>query len=248
MHIFILTTLLFISTEPQTSVENGGPMKKILILMTNHATLAGEANGTYAPELTHALHAIVEAGYAYDLVTPKGGAAPLYGEDTDDALHREVLDDTGLQAQLANTKTVESVQAEDYAAVFYPGGFGLLFDLAKDKEAAALTAQIYEKGGVVGAVCHGPAGLLPVTLSDGTPLLSGKQVTSFTREEEVAFGTIDKIPYLLEESLLEKAGSFSKVAPWGEYVIVQGNLITGQNPASAHAVGKAMVERLKELL
>lgn len=219
-------------------------MKKILILMTNHATLAGEANGTYAPELTHALHAFKEAGYTYDLVSPKGGAVPMYGEETDDAQHREIMVDPSFKATLADSKRVDEVDPDAYDAVFYPGGFGLLYDLSENETAAALTARLYEAGGVVGAVCHGPAGLLPVKLSDGRALIADKQITSFTREEEVAFGTIDKIPFLLEEKLVETAKSFTKIAPWGEHVIIDGRVITGQNPASAHAVGKAMVKSL----
>lgn len=103
---------------------------------------------------------------------------------------------------------------------------------------------MYEKGGIVGAVCHGPAGLLPVTLPNGKPLIGDKTVTGFTREEEVDFGTIDKIPFLLEEALTRKAGHYTKTAPWGENVIEQDRLITGQNPASAAGVAKAIVKRL----
>lgn len=97
----------------------------------------------------------------------------------------------------------------------------------------------------MGAVCHGPAALLPITLSNGKPLIEDKTVTSFTREEEVDFGTIQDIPFLLEEALTRKAAKFSKIQPWGVHVIVDGKLVTGQNPASAHGVGEAMVELLK---
>ncbi|MDJ0841324.1 MAG: type 1 glutamine amidotransferase domain-containing protein [Acidobacteriota bacterium] len=220
-------------------------MKKILILLTNHDDLAGEKNGTYAPELTHALHEFKAGGYEYDLVSIQGGAAPIYGEEADDAVNQAVLADAEFRKRLADTLPVEKVDPADYAAVFYPGGFGLLFDLYTHEGTAEITAGLYEKGAVVGAVCHGPAGLLPVTLSDGKSILEGKTVTCFTREEEISFGTIDKIPYLLEEKMMEKAARFTKVQPWGDNVIVEDRLITGQNPASAGAVGKAMVERLK---
>ncbi|MDO6561529.1 type 1 glutamine amidotransferase domain-containing protein [Paraglaciecola sp. Hal342] len=224
-------------------------MKNVLIILTNHATLGttDEANGTFSPELTHALHAFVEAGYRYDLVSIKGGEAPVYGVDMeDDQINSDVFKSEDLATKLANTKKASDVNPDDYDAVFYPGGFGLLSDLADDENVAKLTATIFEKGAVVGAVCHGPAGLLPIKLSSGKYLIEDIMVTGFTREEEVEYGTINKIPFLLEEALTRRAGQYAKIAPWGEYVIKQDRVITGQNPASAGAVGKAMVERLAQ--
>jgi len=220
-------------------------MSKILILLTNHGTLAGEANGTYAPELTHALHAFIEGGYDYDLVSINGGAAPIYGEDVVDPVNQSILSETSFQKRLASTLAIKDIKAADYCAVFYPGGYGLLFDLNTDPQAAKITAALYDSGAIVGAVCHGPAGLLPVVLANGQSILNGKAVTSFTREEEVAFGTITKIPYVLEESLMDKGARFTKVKNWGENLVVDDRLITGQNPGSAAVVGKAMVQALK---
>lgn len=221
-------------------------MKKVLVFVTNHATLGStdQANGTYAPELTHAVHEFQNADVAYEIASIAGGAAPLYGTDVDDSVNSAVLEDNLFQQQIQNTLKASDVQAEHYDAVFYPGGFGLLSDLAENGEVAAISAALYEAGAPVGAVCHGPAGLLPITLSNGEALLADKHVTAFTREEEVDFGTIDDIPYLLEESLARNAAKYSKVAPWGEHVIVDGRLVTGQNPASAGAVAKAMLELL----
>ncbi|RBP53579.1 type 1 glutamine amidotransferase domain-containing protein [Arenicella xantha] len=222
-------------------------MKKILIFMTNHATLGetDEANGTYAAELTHAVAEFDKAKFQYDLVTIAGGEAPLYGEnDFDDDAHKSVLADPAFVAKIKATKKAGDINIDDYDAVFYPGGFGLLSDLATNDEVAALTAQLYDKGAIVGAVCHGPAGLLPVVLNSGEKLLSTKEVTGFTRDEEVAAETIDKIPLVLEDELRTSAKSFSKVDVWQEHLVIDGQLITGQNPASAHAVGKAMVAAL----
>lgn len=244
IHILFLASIAIINANAQ-DIKGGSDMtQKILILVTNHDKLAGEANGTYTPELTHALHALKEAGYGYDLVSIRGGKAPIYGAEADDTINAQMFADGSLSAALDNTKTISEIKADDYIAVFYPGGFGLLHDLHENTEAAAITASIYDNGGVVGAVCHGPAGLLPVTLKDGSSILEGKSVTAFTRDEEVAYGTISKIPFVLEEALLSKAGKFIKVAPWGEHVITDGRLITGQNPASAHGVGAAMVKVL----
>lgn len=222
-------------------------MAKILIFVTNHAVLGetSEKNGTYAPELTHALHEFTAAGFDYDIASIKGGAAPLYGEEAEDDVNQTILADAKFQAKIANTTPVSDINKDEYVAVFYPGGFGLLSDLAKDTTHAAITAAMYESGKPVGAVCHGPAGLLPVTLSSGKKLLADKHVTGFTREEEIDFGTLNNIPFLLEESLARQAARFTKIQPWGENVISDGLLITGQNPASAHGVGQAMVALLK---
>ena len=222
-------------------------MKKVLIILTNHATLGttNEANGTFAPELTHALHEILEADLDYDLVSINGGLAPLYGTDQEgDDVNSRILADKNFQNRLNKTIPASQIKIEDYAAIFYPGGFGILSDLATNESVAKLSAQHYEKGGIISAVCHGPAGLLPITLSNGKKLLAKKSVTGFTREEEIDYGTIDKIPFLLEESLARNAARFSKVQPWGEFVVEDGRVITGQNPASAKGVAQALVKQL----
>jgi putative intracellular protease/amidase len=220
-------------------------MKKVLVLVTNSAKLGDdEDNGTFAPELTHALHAFKEAGYEYDLVSIQGGNAPVYGLETDDPVNRAMLADGALVEALASTTAVSKIDPRQYRAVFYPGGFGLLHDLAHHADTAAITAKLYDDGAVVGAVCHGPAGLLDVTLADGSNIMAGKTVTCFTRKEEVAYGTIEKIPFVLEQDVTAKAGAFHEVEPWAENVLVQDRLVTGQNPASAGGVGREMVKLL----
>jgi putative intracellular protease/amidase len=222
-------------------------MKKILIPLTNHATLGStnEANGTFASELTHALHVLLEAGFEYDLASIKGGIAPLYGTDIEgDEVNSQILSNEDFQNRVNNTVPMSQINIDDYDAVYYPGGFGLLSDLATNEEFAKLSAKHYEDGGILAAVCHGPAGFLPITLSNGEKLLADKSVTAFTREEEIDFGTIDKIPYLLEESLTRMAAQYRKVQPWQEFVIEDGRVISGQNPGSAKAVGEAIVKQL----
>lgn len=224
-------------------------MKKILIALTNKATLGDtdEANGTYAPELTHALDVFLSEGYEYDLVSIKGGVAPLYGTDIgDDVVNQKILANESFNIRINATKKVEAINADDYDAIFYPGGFGLLSDLATNAEMAEISAKHYEANGIISAVCHGPAGLLPIQLSNGKSLLEDKKVTGFTREEEIDFATIDKIPFLLEESLTRKAAQFSKVQPWHVFVIEDNRVITGQNPASAHLVAQKVVELLNK--
>ena len=218
--------------------------KKILIAVTNHGTLGTtkQANGTYSPELTHVIDVLNKANIEYDIASIKGGKAPLYGTDLEnDTVNDAVLNDESFQTAINNTIPVSQLTPGDYVAIFYPGGFGLLSDLAENQDFAQIAAAIYESNGAIAAVCHGPAGLLPVILSNGESLLAGKSVTGFTREEEIDFGTINDIPFLLEESLSRNASLYSKKQPWQEYVITDGRLITGQNPASAHAVGTALV-------
>ncbi|MFN3015848.1 type 1 glutamine amidotransferase domain-containing protein [Vibrio coralliilyticus] len=222
-------------------------MKKVLIPVTNHATLGSteQANGTYAPELTHVLKELINASIEYDIASIKGGKAPLYGTDIEgDNVNAEILANDDFLNRINNTIPVSQLNSDDYDAIFYPGGFGLLSDLAVNKDFATIAAKHYEDGGVVASVCHGPAALLPITLSNGEKLLASKSVTGFTREEEIDFGTINDIPFLLEESLARSAARFSKVQPWQELVIVDERVITGQNPTSAHGVGQKLVEIL----
>ena len=222
-------------------------MKKVLIPVTNHATLGetDQDNGTFSPELTHVVHVLKAAGIDYDVASIKGGKAPIYGTDIEnDDVNTSILGDEDFQNRINNTLPVSQVNISDYDAVFYPGGFGLLSDLATNEDFAKLSAQHYENGGILAAVCHGPAGLLPIKLSNGEFLLATKSVTGFTREEEIDYGTINDIPFLMEEALTRKAARFNKVQPWAEFMIEDSRVITGQNPGSAHAVGEAIVKQL----
>ena len=218
-------------------------MAHIIIIVSNHGDLAGEPNGTYMPELTHAVAVFDKHGVTYDLASPAGGVAPGYGRDADE-LTTTMLADPAFSARLESTGRLAEVDPERYDGVYYPGGYGLLFDLIEDGESARICAALYERGCPVSAVCHGPAALSRVKLSDGTGLIAGKQVTGFTREEEVAMDTLDKIPFLLEQAMMESGATYRKVAAWQELVVTDGNLITGQNPPSAGAVGEALVARL----
>ena len=224
-------------------------MKKVLIPVTNHATLGetDQENGTFAPELTHVVHVLKEAGIDYEVASINGGKAPIYGQDIEgDDVNTSILADEDFQTRVSNTIPVSQVNISDYDGVFYPGGFGLLSDLATNEDFAKLAAEHYEKGGILAAVCHGPAALLPINLSNGESLVANKSVTGFTREEEIDYGTIDEIPFLLEEALTRKAARFNKIQPWGSFVIEDNRVITGQNPASAHAVGEAIVQQLAD--
>ena len=222
-------------------------MKKVLIPVTNHATLGttDQPNGTYAPELTHALHVFIASGLDYDIASINGGKVPIYGTDIEaDVINQQVLASEDFQNRINNSLPVTQLTITDYDAIFYPGGFGLLTDLSHNESFAKLAAAHYEAGGIVGAVCHGPAALLPIVLSTGEALLADKSVTGFTREEEIDYGTIGDIPFLLEEALARKAARYSKVKPWQAFIVEDGRVITGQNPASAHDVAAAIVRQL----
>jgi putative intracellular protease/amidase len=222
-------------------------MKKVLIFLTNHDTLGktNQANGTYAPELTHVVDVLNKNNIDFELASINGGKAPLYGEDTEgDDVNSAVLKEASFQEKINRTVPAAKIDIEQYDGIFYPGGFGLLTDLASNEQVGTMAAKHYEAGGVIAAVCHGPAALLAITLSNGDALLTHKHVTAFTHEEEVDFGTIGDIPFLLEEALTRKASKYSKVQPWNEFVIEDDRVITGQNPSSAHAVGVALVKHL----
>lgn len=221
-------------------------MPKVLIITSNHGELAGKPNGTYLPELTHAVEVLTAEGIEYDLASPKGGKIPGYGEDADDVT-KKLLADPEFAARLESTKCLDDVDGSTYDAIFYPGGYGLLFDLSDNATAHKLVTTAYESQKPIAAVCHGPAALAKIKLSDDeTFLIADKQVTGFTREEEVAMGTLDAIPYLLEEKMMEGGAVYRKKAAWKELVVVDGLLITGQNPQSAHGVGKALAAMLKK--
>lgn len=216
----------------------------ILVIVSNHGELDGKPNGTYLPELTHALHVLDREGIAFELASPAGGPIPGYGADADE-LTRTMLADATFAARLQNTLCLADVDVGRYAGLFYPGGYGLLFDLTENAHSQRIAAAFFERGAPVAAVCHGPAALTRVRSTSGALLLEGKQVTGFTREEEVAMNTLAAIPFVLEERMIESGATYQKKAKWQELVVEDGNLITGQNPASAGAVGEAIVRALR---
>lgn len=224
-------------------------MKKVLIVVTNHSTLGetDQENGTYSPEITHVVSVLNKNNVDYDIASIKGGKAPLYGTDIEgDEENAKVLGDDAFRNRINNTLPIANLSIEDYAGIFYPGGFGLLSDLAHDQSMGALASRVYDSGGILSAVCHGPAGFLPIKLSSGESLLSTVSVTGFTREEEIDFGTINDIPFLLEERLSRSAQQYTKKQPWQPLVITDNRVITGQNPASARGVGEALVAALND--
>jgi len=218
----------------------------ILFALTSHGRLGdtGRATGFFLPEAAEPWKVFRGAGYRVDLVSPRGGRPPMYGQDPGDPVQREFLEDPQIARALAATPRSDQVDPSGYAAIFYVGGHGTMWDFPQDAALAAAARRIYEAGGVVAAVCHGPAGLLPITLSDGRPLVEGRDLTSFTNEEEADQGLTDVVPFLLSDAL-EKLGARHHGKPaYQANVVVDGRLITGQNPASSTGVAEAVVAAL----
>lgn len=221
--------------------------KRILIAMTSHPTkgATGEKTGAYLPEIAHPHAVFTQAGFEVDFASVRGGEVPLDGLDQKDAVSTAFLSDTAVMGRLHTSVPSASVDASKYDVIFFAGGHGAMWDLPDDAAFAKVTAAVYEDGGIVGAVCHGPAALVNVRLSSGAFLVAGKELSTFTNEEERAVKLDTVVPFLLEDRLAERGARILKAANWQEKVVVSERLVTGQNPASAAAVAKAIVELLK---
>ena len=222
---------------------------RVLIVVTNHGQLGstGKETGYYLREVSYPHRALTEAGYQVDFVSPKGGAAPMdpSSKDLDDDVNKAFVEDEALMAALQNTLAPETIDPSDYVAIFYAGGHGTMWDLPDCDALAQIAVAIYEKGGAIGAVCHGPAGLMNMKLSDGRYLIDGKRVASFTDEEEKAVGLENVVPFLLASELEKRGAIHTKADNFKPHVEVDGRLVTGQNPPSAKGTGEALIQVLK---
>jgi putative intracellular protease/amidase len=229
--------------EPFPSEAVPMTTKPVLFVLTSHDTLGntGKETGFYLSEVSHPYVAFEQAGIAVEFVSPQGGKAPMTGADREDPINAAFLDNAAKMAQVATTLSPAAVDPSRYGAIFYAGGHGTMWDFADNAALASIAAQIYESGGVVGAVCHGPAGLVNIKLANGEYLVQGKTVSAFTNTEEVAVGLSDVVPFALESRLIERGAKHSKADNFQTHVVVSGRLVTGQNPASAAGVGEQMV-------
>jgi putative intracellular protease/amidase len=212
---------------------------KVLMVLTSHDQLGntGRKTGFWLEELAAPYYAFKEAGVEIVLASPKGGQPPLDPKSNEPAnqtdMTRRFELDSQATAQLASTVRLDSVSQADFDTVFYPGGHGPLWDLAEDKDSIPLIESFIGAGKPVALVCHAPGVLRHVRESDGAPLVNGKKVTGFTNSEEAAVGLTDIVPFLVEDELKAKGGIYSKADDWAPYVVTDGLLITGQNPASS---------------
>ena len=224
---------------------------KILMVLTSHDQLGdtGKKTGFWLEEFAAPYFAFKDAGAQLTLASPKGGQPPLDPKSDEpdfqtEATHR-FRKDSAAQAALASTAVLSTVRPEDYDAVFYPGGHGPLWDLAEDSYSIALIEAFIKAGKPVAAVCHAPGVLRHVKGTDGQPLVKGKRVTGFTNSEEEAVQLTKVVPFLVEDMLKEKGGIYSKGDDWASYVVEDGLLITGQNPASSQAGAEALLAKLR---
>ena len=223
-------------------------MQRVLFVLTNHADFAhtGVKTGWYLSEVTHVLFPLLDAGYVVEFASPEGGLAPIDPQSIkrDDPLNRRFQDHPSLMRQVGATHKLSSLDQEDYGVIYFPGGWGTMFDFPGSESIADATARIYERGGVVAAICHGPSALLNVKLQDGSYLVSGKRLCSITNAEERAAGIDETMPFLLETELAGRGAIFETAEVWTEHVVTDGRLVTGQNAYSGHAMANALLKLL----
>ncbi|WP_441367103.1 type 1 glutamine amidotransferase domain-containing protein [Acinetobacter lwoffii] len=224
---------------------------KILMVLTSHDQLGdtGKKTGFWLEELAAPYYTFVDAGAEVVLASPAGGQPPLDPKSNEPDAQTETTkrfeaDEVAMQA-LANTHKLSEVLNQDFDAVFYPGGHGPLWDLAKDQNSISLIEQTLQADKPVALVCHAPGVLRDVKDAEGHSIVEGKTVTGFTNTEENGVGLTDIVPFLVEDMLKEKGGKYSKAEDWQVHVQRDGLLITGQNPASSAATAEALLKLLK---
>ncbi|RXM38245.1 type 1 glutamine amidotransferase domain-containing protein [Chryseobacterium sp. CH21] len=222
--------------------------KKILFVVTSHDKKGstGENTGYYLGEVSHPWEVLHKAGYEIDFVSPKGGTPPVDGFDLKDPVNKEFWENQEYKNKIDHSMTPSQVNPKEYSTIFYAGGHGAMWDFADNKELADIASKIYENGGIVTAVCHGPAGLVNIKLNNGKYLVDGKKINAFTNEEESEVKLTNIVPFLLEDKLKERGARFEKSGLWHNHVVTDQRVITGQNPQSAKSVGEAIVEELKK--
>ena len=222
----------------------------ILMVLTSHDQLGdtGKKTGFWLEEFAAPYYVFKDAGASVTLASPKGGQPPLDPKsDAADAqtdATRRFKDDADAQAQPASTKRLSEVTIDGFDAVFFPGGHGPLWDLAEDADARRLIEGFAAADRPVGAVCHAPAVFRHTQGPDGKPLVSGRRVTGFTNTEEDGVGLTDVVPFLVEDMLKANGGNYEKGADWASFVLTDGKLVTGQNPASSEDAAKALLKLL----
>ncbi|MBK5511486.1 MULTISPECIES: type 1 glutamine amidotransferase domain-containing protein [unclassified Pseudomonas] len=223
---------------------------KVLMVLTSHDQLGntGKKTGFWLEEFAAPYYTFKDAGAQLTLASPKGGQPPLDPKsdepDAQTAATERFRKDSAAQSALASTVLLSSVKAEDFDAVFYPGGHGPLWDLAEDKHSIALIEAFYKAGKPVATVCHAPGVLRHVKDADGQPLVKGKRVTGFSNSEEEAVQLTDVVPFLVEDMLKANGGIYTKADDWASYVTTDGLLLSGQNPASSEATAEALLAKL----
>ena len=222
----------------------------ILMVLTSHDQLGdtGKKTGFWLEEFAAPYYVFKDAGAEITLASPKGGQPPLDpSSDTDDAQTddtKRFKSDAAAQKELANTAKLSTISADGFDAIFYPGGHGPLWDLAEHGDSRTLIEAFAASDRPIGAVCHAPAVFRHTSDADGKPLVSGKKVTGFTNTEEEAVGLTDVVPFLIEDMLVKNGGEYRKGDDWASFVVVDGKLVTGQNPASSAEAARKLLDLL----
>ncbi|WEX75567.1 type 1 glutamine amidotransferase domain-containing protein [Sinorhizobium numidicum] len=223
---------------------------KILMVLTSHDQLGntGKPTGFWLEEFAAPYYVFKDAGAEITLASPKGGQPPIDPKSDDPGNQTEAMtrfkEDPAAQKALANTERLGDVKAGSFDAVFYPGGHGPMWDLVNDKSSIALIEGFYNAGKPVAAVCHAPAVLQKVTYR-GEPIVKGKRVTGFTNSEEEAVQLTEVVPFLVEDELKRLGGRYEKAGDWADFTVVDGRLITGQNPSSSTSAAKELLKLLQ---
>ncbi|MER8874173.1 type 1 glutamine amidotransferase domain-containing protein [Mesorhizobium sp. M0814] len=226
---------------------------KVLMVLTSHDVLGstGKKTGFWLEELAAPYYVFKDAGTEITLASPKGGQPPLDPKSDEPMfqtdLTRRFNADEAAKAHLAETVRLDSVDQKDFDAVFYPGGHGPLWDLAEDPNSIRLIESFIAAGKPIALVCHAPGVLCRATNPDGTPFVQGRYVTGFTSSEEEAVGLTQVVPFLVEDELISLGAVFSKIKDWGVHTVVDGQLITGQNPASSSEAAEALLAALSQM-
>ncbi|CAN7437141.1 type 1 glutamine amidotransferase domain-containing protein [Rhizobium sp. LjRoot258] len=222
---------------------------KILMVLTSHDQLGntGKPTGFWLEEFAAPYYVFKDAGAEITLASPKGGQPPIDPKSDEPANQTEAMarfkGDPAAQRELANTVVLSDVKADGFDTVFYPGGHGPMWDLVNDRDSIALIESFYNAGKPVAAVCHAPGVLRKVTYQ-GQPLVKGKRVTGFANSEEEAVHLTEVVPFLVEDELKRLGGHYEKAGDWADFTIVDGRLITGQNPASSTSAAKELLKLL----
>ncbi|WP_368503042.1 type 1 glutamine amidotransferase domain-containing protein [Alkalihalophilus sp. As8PL] len=218
--------------------------KQVLMVVTNHTTITdGQKTGLWLEEFAVPYNMFKEKGYNIEVTSIRGGDVPLDPNSLEDADKPEWKE---AKALLRETKKLSVDHVNNTDAIFLPGGHGTMFDFPDNETLQAVIQALAEDQKVIGAVCHGPSGLVNVTYKDGTPLVNGKKVNGFTDIEEKEMQLENHMPFLLEEMLRERGGEFIAGDKWTDFSIRDGNLITGQNPMSSESTARKVVEALEE--
>lgn len=227
-------------------------MPKILMILTSHDRLGdtGEKTGFWLEEFAAPYYVFKDAGAEITLASPQGGQPPLDPksdeEDFQTDATRRFKEDPEAQELLANTERLDEIYPTQYDAVFYPGGHGPMWDLAENADSRRIIETFVNGDLPLGAVCHAPAVFRHTQTEAGEPLVKGRRVTGFTNGEEEGVGLTDVVPFLLEDMLKEKGADYSKGEDWAPYVLVDGKLVTGQNPASSEEAAKKLLELVED--